>query len=109
MTMDAVPDPIRRYLDAAAQQDHDGVAEAFTENATVTDEGQTMSGHDAIRQWSVEVNARYSFSTREDSARLDGSTWFVDVTLEGDFPGRVAHLEQRYDLVGDRIGSLSIR
>ena len=47
----ALPAPIRAYLTAHQSRDDDAAVQAFAPDATVTDEGNTHTGTQAIRAW----------------------------------------------------------
>lgn len=60
--MDAAPAAIGCFMDAAAQRDYDALAACFTEDATVSDEGQTHRGRSQIRRWQKDTRAKWIYT-----------------------------------------------
>ena len=54
MTLD-LPTPVANYF-CADKSDSEAVAQCFTENAVVKDEGHTFKGRAAIRQWKARTS-----------------------------------------------------
>jgi ketosteroid isomerase-like protein len=54
-----LPTPIAIYIDAENRGDTEALAQCFTENAVVRDEGQTIEGLAAIKQWKAETKKKY--------------------------------------------------
>jgi hypothetical protein len=111
MTIDlsALPAAIRAYLTAHESRDDDAVVRAFAPQATVTDEGQTHTGRQDIRAWRRRASTEYTYTTEVTGVRQDShNVWVVAVRLEGDFPGRIADLEQRFAVHDAAIIDLTI-
>ena len=107
--MTTVPDVISRYYDAAAAGDLDALINCFTTDAHVRDEGRDYHGVDEIRGWREGVASRYTYTTEITGVVPTGDQQFVVTThLEGDFPGGVVDLDQRFALSGGLIADLSI-
>ncbi|WP_436534932.1 nuclear transport factor 2 family protein [Actinoplanes sp. HUAS TT8] len=104
-----LPEPISAYLDAAAGGDPATIAAVFAEDATVTDEGRTYTGRAAIRSWREQLAAAYTYTTEVTGTRRDGDDWIVAIHLEGDFPGGVADLDQRFTVRDGRLTGLHIK
>src|SRR5258705_6399115 len=99
MTADltALPAPIGAYLTAHESRDDEAAVRAFAPDATVTDEGQTHTGTQAIRTWRRRASTEYTYTTEVTDIRRDtDAVWVVAVHLEGNFPGGFAALEQRF-------------
>src|SRR5215470_5825506 len=95
MDRSALPAPIRAYLTAHESGDDDAAVRAFASGATVTDEGRTYSGTQAIRGWRRRASTEYTYTSEiTDVRRGTDDIWIVAVRLEGNFPGGVADLEQ---------------
>ncbi len=105
---DLIPEPVRAYLTAAEAGDPAAIAATFAEDATVTDEGQTHTGRPAIRAWREQVASAYTWTSEVTGVRRAGDTWVVSVRLEGDFPGHVAELDQRFTVRDGMITGLHI-
>jgi len=105
----ALPAPIRAYLTAHQSRDDDAAVQAFAPDATVTDEGNTHTGAQAIRAWRQRASTEYTYTTQLTGLRQDArDVWVVAVRLEGDFPGGVADLEQRFTVLDGTITDLTI-
>ncbi|MER7935316.1 MULTISPECIES: nuclear transport factor 2 family protein [unclassified Streptomyces] len=106
---DALPEAITRYLDAHRVRDTDTALGSFRPDATVTDDGRTHRGAEAIRTWLSREASQYTYTTELTRARKTGPDHYVATQrLEGDFPGGVVDLHYRFALVDGRIGSLVI-
>lgn len=111
MTSDltTLPEPIRAYLTAHQNRDDDAAVRTFAPDAAVTDEGQTHIGAHNIRAWRQRASTEYTYTTTVTGVRSGGDhVWVVAVRLEGNFPGGVADLEQRFTLRNGAIVDLAI-
>jgi SnoaL-like domain len=106
---DSVPDAVGRYFELAARSDVEGIFALFTDDATLTDEGETRRGSDAIRAWQNGPAARYEYTTTiTHSEPLGADRYRVAVRLEGNFPGGTADLNYDFTVDGNRVSSLTI-
>jgi ketosteroid isomerase-like protein len=110
--MIALPQSIDQYFAAANGRDAATFAEAFAEDAEVTDEGRTYRGRSGIRQWREAVERKYTVtSTPLSFLERDGRV-VVTALVEGDFPKAglpdPLHLEYRFEMRDDLIGTLEI-
>lgn len=104
-----LPVPIAIYFAAENQGHTEIVAECFAENGVVRDEGQTIEGLAAIKQWRAETKSKYQHTIEPLAvAQKDGKT-IVTNRLIGNFPGSPIELEFVFTLYGDKIVSLEIR
>lgn len=104
-----MPRPVRDYLAASERKDFDAAVAPFADHATVTDEGRTHTGIDAVRAWRHGAANEYTYTTEITGIRRDGDdTWVVVTHLAGDFPGGEADVEQRFTVAGDAITGLFI-
>lgn len=103
-----LPIPIASYIAAENSGDTDALAQCFSEDAVVRDEGKTIKGLAAIKQWKAETGTKYQH-TVEPLLRVqkDGKT-IVTNRLTGNFPGSPIELEFVFTLAGDKIASLEI-
>ena len=107
--MTALPDVISAYYDAAARGDLDDVIACFAPTAQVVDENQSYHGVAEIRRWRETGASRFSYTTEITGSEHAGADQYVVMThLEGDFPGGVVDLAQRFTVTGDRISELLI-
>lgn len=106
MTLD-LPMAVANYF-SADKGDSDAVAQCFTENAVVKDEGHTFTGRAAIRQWKADASAKYQYTCEPFVCeRRDGQV-IVTSRLAGNFPGSPVNLRFVFKLEGDKIESLEI-
>jgi hypothetical protein len=104
----ALPAAIRVYL-TAHDSDDEAAVRAFATDATVTDEGQTHAGTEAIRAWRRHASTAYTYTTEVTDIRRDtDDVWIVAVRIEGNFPGGIADLQQRFTTRNDTIVDLTI-
>lgn len=104
-----LPTPIAIYIAAENQGDTEALAQCFAEHAVVRDEGQTINGLAAIKQWKAETKRKYQHTVEPlRSAQKDGKT-IVTSRLTGNFPGSPIELQFIFKLDGDKIASLEIR
>lgn len=104
-----VPDVVNRYFDLAADRDVEAIVALFTDDATVTDEGETRHGIDAIRDWQAGPASKYEYTTTIAGSQALGSDQYrVAVRLEGNFPGGIADLNYDFTVDGDRVSRLEI-
>ncbi len=105
----AVPATIRRYLDAHDRRESRAALDAFTQDATVIDDGHEHHGLEEIRRWLDKTSTEFSYTrTLVEAAPLDANTWVIRNHLEGDFPGGTVDLGYRFTLDGDLISKLII-
>lgn len=107
--MTPLPDVISCYYDAASSGDLDTLLGCFTADAHVRDEEQDYVGSAAIRNWRERVATRFTYTTEITGVDLlDEHTYLVHTHLEGDFPGGVVDLEQRFTVAEGLISDLAI-
>jgi hypothetical protein len=103
-----LPTPIAIYIAAENSGDTEALAQWFAEDAVVRDEGQTIEGLAAIKQWKAETKKKYQHTVEPlASTEKDGKT-IVTNRLTGNFPGSPIELEFVFTLDGDKIVSLEI-
>lgn len=107
--MTLLPDVISRYYDSATSGDIDTLVGCFTADAHVRDEERDYVGSAAIRTWREGVATRFTYTTEITGVDpLDEHTYLVHTHLEGDFPGGVVDLDQRFTVRDDLISELVI-
>ncbi len=102
-----LPGPIAAYF-TADSQDGDAVARCFTENAIVTDEGQTHRGTTAIEEWKDKTSLKFSYTTEPFASRPEAGLTVVTAHVVGNFPGSPVDLRYAFGLEGDKIASLRV-
>jgi uncharacterized protein (TIGR02246 family) len=103
-----LPAVIADYFAADKGRDPQSVAACFTEAAVVTDEGNTYSGREAIRQWMADSSTQYSYTVEPFALAAEGERVVVTSHLEGNFPGSPVDLRYFFVLEGGRIAALEI-
>ena len=104
-----LPTPIAIYVAAENRGDTETLEQCFAEDAVVRDEGQTIEGLAAIKQWKAETKKKYQHRVEPLAvAQKDGKT-IVTNRLTGNFPGSPIDLEFVFTLDGNKIASLEIR
>lgn len=104
-----VPEAIREYFARDAERAIDSIVALFTEDATVTDEGETRRGTAQIRAWQTGPASQYTYTTEIlGTDALAADQYVVTGRLTGDFPGGVAELRWDFRLRGARIKTLVI-
>ena len=104
-----LPEIIETYQHAHDRNDTEAALSTFTADARVFDEDREYQGTEAIRSWMTDTAAKYTYTRTVTGAALTGdATWVVQNHLEGDFPGGVVDLRQRFVLRDGRIADLAI-
>ncbi len=109
LTRDDIPTVISEYLDAHVVRDAGRATPLFLPDATVTDEGATRTGTDAIRAWIETSASEYTYTTTETGyALLAPDHVQVFSRLEGNFPGGLVDVVYDFQLRDGKIASLVI-
>jgi uncharacterized protein (TIGR02246 family) len=108
MTM-PTPSLVNHYLAAANRGDFSALADCFTPDGTVLDEGHTYRGREAIIGWREAIAGKWTYtSTVTSSQPINAQEFRVTVRVEGDFPGAVADLTYKFSIRDGLIADLSI-
>lgn len=103
-----LPDPITTYFQVSNGAEISVLAQCFTENAVVNDEGHTYQGHEAIQAWQQEARRKYACSVEPLDFTKQDSSVKVCARVTGNFPGSPVQLEHLFRLVDGRIEFLEI-
>ena len=104
-----LPAAITTYLVAHQARDLDAAIAHYAPDASVTDEGHTYTGPDAIREWLATSATEYTYTTELTGAReIDDHRYVATHHLEGNFPGGTVDLDFTFTLEGDVITRLAI-
>jgi SnoaL-like protein len=107
MSLD-LPTPLPNYFEAQNAHDVDAMLSAFSDAASVRDEGQDMIGRVAIREWIAETSRKYRVTVAPIGvSQADGRT-IVTARVSGTFPGSPIELRYRFTIVSEKISSLEI-
>ncbi|MEU2679677.1 nuclear transport factor 2 family protein [Streptomyces sp. NPDC007107] len=99
-----LPEAVRSFLRAHEARDFSTATAAFAPEATVTDDGRSYQGTDAIRGWLEQAGTQYTYTATPVGAERDDPDRFTVVQrLEGDFPGGVVDLHYRFVLDGHEL------
>src|SRR5438309_11018307 len=104
-----LPTPISIYIAAENRGDTEALAECFAEDAVVRDEGKTIEGLAAIKEWKAETKKKYQHTIEPLSSIQKDDKTIVTNRLTGNFPGSPIELEFVFMLDRDKIVSLEIR
>jgi hypothetical protein len=107
MNTPELPEPIAGYFDAD-KRGGDAVAQCFTSQAIVKDEGQTYSGTAAIRAWKDAVSAKFSYTSEPFAVEQAEGRCVVTSRLTGNFPGSPVDLRYHFRLERGKIAFLEI-
>ena len=103
-----LPEPIAAYFADANRHEMDALAQCFADDAVVRDEGRTIRGLPAIKEWKAETKKKYQHTVEPlASVERDGK---IDVTVRvaGKFPGSPIDLQFVFTLEGGKISVLEI-
>ena len=103
-----LPKPLSEYFTAANTDNADRVADCFTEDAVVRDEGRDIRGKGAVRAWAEETRRKYRFHAEVMAVEEAVDRTVVTAHLTGDFPGNPVDLRYRFKLTGAKIMALEI-
>ena len=102
-----LPPPIAAYFEADSH-DADRVAQCFTQNAVVIDEGREHRGRAAIARWKAGATAKYHYTSEPVGIETTETERTVTARLVGDFPGSPVNLRYHFTLEDDKIATLYI-
>jgi hypothetical protein len=103
-----LPSVLAEYFAATNAHDVGAMIAAFTEDATVHDEGRDHVGVSAIRTWMTETIEKYDYKVEPIESSRNGSSAVVLVSLRGKFPGSPITLQYAFTLSGERVARLEI-
>ena len=109
-----LPAVISRYFDADRVRDVDAIVSCFTDDAAVSDEGQTWRGHDKIRAWRTGTATKFRYTievldtTAAEAPSAASERHDVHTHMECDFPGGQVDLTFRFVVRDGLISTLDI-
>lgn len=105
----STPEIVTRYFKAAEAGDAAALAECFTTEGVVLDEGRSHRGHAEILAWRADLAAKWTYTAEvTGSEPVSADTYRVTERVEGNFPGGVADLGYTFTLEGGLIAALTI-
>jgi|TARA_R110001606_G_scaffold340514_1_gene488770 hypothetical protein len=102
-----LPGPIAVYFDPTNSSADKALA--FDENALVGDENRKHHGRSEIQKWMIEGKQKYRFTAEPIEIVETPDQVLVKAKVSGDFPNSPVELDYRFELVNDKIATLSIR
>jgi hypothetical protein len=100
--------PIAIYIAAENRGDTEALAQCFAEDAVVRDQGKTIEGLAAIKQWKAETKKKYQHTVEPLASVEKDDKTIVTNRLTGNFAGSPIELEFVFTLEGNKIASLEI-
>ncbi|ATN34097.1 polyketide cyclase [Rhizobium sp. ACO-34A] len=102
-----LPKPVAAYF-AADRSDGATIAQCFTQDATVIDEGKTHVGRAAIQRWKSDTSAKFSYVCEPIAITEKNGRVVVIGHVTGNFPGSPVDLRYTFGLAGEEIARLEI-
>lgn len=102
-----LPNPVVAYF-TADELNAEAVAQCFTDDAVVKDEGHVYNGRAAIKQWKEDASTKYSYTSEPLACEQKDYKTIVTCRLTGNFPGSPVDLQFAFELVGEKIASLEV-
>lgn len=103
-----LPAAIAAYFDNDRKGNATAIADNFTQEAVVIDEGNTYTGRDAIRKWMANASTKYTYTVEPFSLEEQDGKTVVSSHLVGNFPGSPVDLRYFFVIEGDKIAELEI-
>lgn len=103
-----LPEVIDAYFKADKKGNAKAISECFTQDAVVTDEGNTYTGRDSIRQWMANASTKYTYTVEPFAQAEEGGRTVVTSHLVGNFPGGPVDLRYFFILKDGMIAELEI-
>ncbi|KHJ52531.1 polyketide cyclase [Vreelandella venusta] len=104
----SLPPRMATYIAISNGADDAALAECFTADARVQDEGKTHQGIAAIRDWLRGTRRQFEYHVAPTQVTQDGHKMVITTTVTGDFPGSPVQLFHHIELADERIHSLEI-
>jgi ketosteroid isomerase-like protein len=103
-----LPEIIKSYIAASNAHDVKAILTCFADDALVSDEGQTLSGREAIESWIVKTIEKYKFQFKPLNVIDEPPNIFITMEVSGTFDGSPIILDYHFLLDGEKIASLGI-
>lgn len=99
---------IETYVQASNEKNVKAYVSCFTKTATVSDDGETLSGHDAIGEWFAENEKKYNSTTEPLSVKETADQIIMRAKVSGTFEGSPVTFDYYMDLKSGLIQNLKI-
>jgi uncharacterized protein (TIGR02246 family) len=103
-----LPRVIATYFALDKARDVQAIADCFTPDSVVVDEGNTYAGQDAIRNWMANASTKYTYTVEPFALAEFAGKAVVTSHLVGTFPGSPVDLRYLFTLTDDKIARLEI-
>jgi uncharacterized protein (TIGR02246 family) len=103
-----LPKLIDTYVKAQNAYDADTALACFSENATVLDEGETLTGKKAIREWMEKTKKKYSPKFRPISIKENNKEIIMTTEVSGTFDGSPVNLDYHFKIKDNLIEDLRV-
>lgn len=103
-----LPELIADYFAADGTGDAGLLSELFADDAVVRDEGHTIVGREAIRDWKTGASSKYSYTVEPFAIADSAGRQVVTSHVTGDFPGGSLDLRYFFVVEGGQIVDLEI-
>ena len=102
-----LPEPVAAYF-VADELDGAAVAQCFTDDAVVKDEGHVYNGRAAIKKWKEDASAKYVYTCEPLACEQQDGKVVVTCRLTGNFPGSPVDLRFCFKLMGEKLSWLEV-
>ena len=103
-----IPIPIDNYFKAQNADDADTALAFFSENATVLDEGKTLKGKKAVREWMEKTKKNYSPKFRPISIKEISEEIIITTEVSGKSDGSHVDLDFHFKIKNNLIEVLHV-
>jgi len=101
-----LPQSIETYFRAANAHDSQSLADCFTEEAVVHDEGKVYRGLAAIKEWNETTSKKYALTLEVISAKQENGETVVTAQASGNFEGSPAAIDFYFVVTNQKITAL---
>ncbi len=103
-----LPAAVTAYLAADKARDLDKLCQCFTNDAQVHDESRQYQGHDSIRSWKEQADAKSQYPVEPLDVAVTERNVKLHARITGNFPGSPTELHYTFVLANGKIQSLAI-
>ena len=103
-----LPKLVDSYIRASNQTDVKAYVSCFTDTATVSDDGETVTGRHAIGDWFAETQKKYDSTTEAIEVKESADKIVLTAKVSGTFPGSPLKFDYHMRLKSGLIDNLRI-
>jgi hypothetical protein len=103
-----LPPVIQEYIDREGDDTVDRINDCFCADAIVKDEGKSIEGIAAIKNWKQATKLKYQYSVEPLSVQEIGNRVVMSARLTGNFPGSPIVVTYNFVLKDHKIQTLEI-